>query len=218
MKRICMLLCCFIAASSAYSQVRLGVKGGMNLSNQRNVTEGTRINNSGNLEKIAGFQVGLISDIKLAKALHLRPELQFITKGSKVTGTGANIKSKPQYIELPVNLVYYHQAPKISFFAGAGPAFAYGVGGSYRFNGTKSDIFGGESSYKRFDLGVNIVAGIDLPGGFTAALNFNKGLTKAWGNNVTLTDFEGTELEKINVYGRNISYGISVGYFFHRKK
>lgn len=107
MKKILALLFCVATASSVYSQIRAGVKGGINLSNQRHHTKG--MSSAGNLDQITGFQAGFTSDVKLSRSLHLRPELQYIRKGSKGSGDGIKIESSPQYIEMPLNLVYYHE-------------------------------------------------------------------------------------------------------------
>ncbi|NML23328.1 PorT family protein [Pseudoflavitalea sp. G-6-1-2] len=215
MKKILALMLCVAASTSVYSQIRIGVKGGPNLSNQRTRTRG--MNSAGNLDYITGFQTGLTSDIKLTSTLHLRPELQYTAKGSQGKGDGIKVKSNPGYLELPLNLVVYREGAKLSYYAGVGPVLAYGISGKYKFNDSSNDLFGKDGTYRRFELGFNIVAGIDLPGGFTAALNFNRAITKAWSNTIHVTDMQGNDRGTLHTYARNFSLGISVGYFFYKK-
>ena len=218
MKRIFMLLLCAAAASGAYSQFRAGIKGGINFSNQHFKERGMRLEHSGSGDLLTGIQAGIITDWQLSKSLHFRPELQYITKGSKTKANNISLDFKPNYIELPLNLVYYHQGKGIQFYLGGGPALAVGVSGKMKVLDYEKNIFDDNNGFKRFDLGLNIVAGIDLPGGFTAGLNFNRGLLKAWDENFYNQSGAGTASASLNTQVKNYSFGLSVGYFFLNRK
>ena len=216
MKKIFTLLCCVIAASSVYSQARVGIKGGLNISNMHFKEKTVQGKQEDNGSSMAGAQVGLISDIRITKGLHFRPELLFVTKGSKLSEGDNNMKLTPSYIELPLSLVYYREGRGINFYVGGGPALAVGVAGKVKLNNAEADFFGNNKAFKRFDLGLNLVAGIDLPGGFTAGINFNQGLLKVMDIQTVMSD--GPTIGEASLSARNVAFGVTVGYFFHNKK
>jgi len=158
----------------------LYLKGGVNFSNI-SVTNGGSVNSS---NALTTFNVGFIGDIPLANVFSIQTGLYLNGKGAKAQSSTYDVKFNPLYLEVPANFVV--KVPidnQTRVFVGAGPYLAMGIGGKTK--GT-SNIDGLTSSYekniqfsnngpdqnseqdasvndlRRFDYGVNIVAGIEV--------------------------------------------------------
>lgn len=138
---------------------------------------------------LGSFHVGISGDIKLAPSVYFQPGILFTGKGSKTqSGTPADANyyratSNPYYVEIPANLVFKTPGKNLRFFAGAGPYLAIGVAGKNKVEGKFLGVsFNSEeniqwsnddpstlgyeegSGYgilKRFDYGLNAVAGLE---------------------------------------------------------
>lgn len=161
------------------------IKAGFNAAN-------ISITNDGDVDKanvLGSFQAGITGDIKIAPGLYFQPGLLFTGKGSKTqSGTPADANyyratSNPLYIEVPVNFVFKTAGP-VRFFAGAGPYLAVGIAGKNKVEGKFLGVgFNSEENIKwsnddpatlgyeegagygilkRFDYGVNALAGVEF--------------------------------------------------------
>lgn len=190
-KKIILCVAALTISFAAVSQVRVGVKGGLNLANISVDNEGS----VDNKKTYPTFHVGVIADMPLIKdILSFQPGVFYSSKGSKletgdkespsVTNPYSKSTTNPQYIEIPLNFV--GKVPigsDVRLFAGIGPYFAFGVAGKnkYEFNNGvvntdgKSDIewdddtpFNnddpnqGWNKYKRFDWGGNVMVGAEI--------------------------------------------------------
>lgn len=114
--------------------------------------------------------------------LHLMSGLEFVAKGFR-EDYGADDKATTRfyYLKVPVDLVYHHYLNKGRLFGGLGPYFGYGVGGKQKFtfmNGIEEfPSFDKNNGYKRFDAGLNFLAGYDFDNGFGIGLGYDLGLT-----------------------------------------
>ncbi|OQP45754.1 porin family protein [Niastella populi] len=178
------------------------LKGGVNLANVSYNSDGEV--DDANL--LASFHVGIMGDISFAKILAIQPGIQFTGKGSKIQrGNSGDLNYfkatvNPYYIEIPVNVALKLPVSKEStFFVGAGPYAAIGVGGKRKIEGrtlgvsysskdkiefsnddpsTFNDEEGtGLGVMKRFDYGINATAGFLIRDGMIA-LNYGYGLAK----------------------------------------
>jgi hypothetical protein len=176
------------------------IKAGVNFAN-------VSVEDDGDIDDakmLTSFQVGIIGDFNLAPFLALQPGLIFTGKGSKTQSgdpgdaSWYRATSNPYYLEVPVNLVFKTQGP-VRFFAGAGPYLAMGVGGK---NKTDGEVLGasfhsedniewsnddpttldyeedaGFGIMKRFDYGLNVLAGIEVSN-LVLSANYGLGLAK----------------------------------------
>jgi hypothetical protein len=144
MKKINVLLILtgLILSSQAFSQVKFGVKTGMNLSNMKfNINSDYEDEPETKIKM--GYQFGLIADIPLLQnTLSLQPGLLYNNKGYSAdiekmledeSGTDIEdfegyVRVNYNYIELPVSFVYKNNGFQLS----AGPYVAIGVGGSFK--------------------------------------------------------------------------------------
>src|SRR5690606_5404269 len=103
------------------------------------------------------------------------------------------ITFNPQYLEIPVNLVFKTPTGNAKFFAGAGPYVAMGVGGRFKGTGlfefdekikysdddplTSEEEGAGAFRVKRFDYGLNGTIGIEASN-LVISANYGLGLAK----------------------------------------
>lgn len=186
-KKIILSFAALAISYGAMSQVRLGVKGGWNLST-------ISVDNDGSVDKdksLSGYHIGLIADVPLVpKILSFQPGVFYSTKGAKLVSGDedsdnySKYTTKPQYIEIPLNFIgKIPIGADTRLFAGIGPYFAFGVAGKNKVSttiagvttSTESNIkwdddtpFNNEDpnrgldKYKRFDWGGNLQVGAEI--------------------------------------------------------
>ncbi|MDP9077878.1 MAG: PorT family protein [Bacteroidota bacterium] len=220
MKKIFLLAGLLIAFSGAFAQtITYGIKGGLNLT-QVPVQSTTFGVSSSSDKYLAGFHIGGLVDIGF-ESFSIQPGIFYTTKGGNTdanididfggqqfTGT-AKVKTKLNYLEVPVNFIYKVPAGDGKVFFGAGPYIGYGLSGNAsvtsNVNGQTAtqnqDVkFGnGDGEIKNPDFGFNILAGYELPMGVT--LNAGYGQSFAGSSNTS---------GKV----KNQGFQFSVGYFF----
>jgi len=190
-KRIILCVAALAISFAAVSQVRVGVKGGLNLANISTNNDGT-VDNS---RTLPSYHIGVITDMPLIKnVLSFQPGVFYTSKGAKLESGSKGSPSvadpytkyttNPQYIEVPLNFVgKIPIGSDCRLFAGIGPYFAFGVAGKnkYEFNNGivnttgKSDIVcdddtpfnnddpnQGRNKYRRFDWGGNVMVGAEI--------------------------------------------------------
>ncbi len=194
-----MALVCILAVQVAQAQKSsIILKGGVNLANISNSEDG----DVSDARMLTSWHAGGVIDLAILDVLSIQPGLFYTSKGIKternipVLGT-TTTTFNPQYIELPLNLVFKAPISETSrFFAGAGPYVAMGVAGKYK---VKSDLGSNEydiefndddpltqeqedaGAYKvrKFDYGVNVLAGLELDR-FVISANYGLGLAKIY--------------------------------------
>lgn len=194
-----MALVCVLAVQVAQAQKSSVIlKGGVNLANISNSENG----DVSDARMLTSWHAGGVIDLAIVDVLSIQPGIFYTSKGIKternipVFGT-TTTTFNPQYIELPLNLVFKAPISETSrFFAGAGPYVAMGVAGKYK---VKSDLGSNEydiefndddpltqeqedaGAYKvrKFDYGVNVLAGLELDR-FVISANYGLGLAKIY--------------------------------------
>lgn len=186
-------------------KVRLGGKAGLNLSEVR--TDDKEENKEYGIRPT--IHLGLVADISLNKNLSLQPQLLYSGRGTKKKHEDHSDVFKFNSIEIPVNLLYRSSNKGGSFFIGGGPSLGYNLSGelhSHDAGESSSDFeFGsGVNEIKRIDFGFNALAGYELKNGVFFSVNYTRGLSN-W-------------LNTSAAEWRNNNLGVSVGYFFGKKK
>jgi hypothetical protein len=198
-----LLKCVFIiffmfAFISIQAQIKFGAKVGLNLSTMTMKSSGISLDP----KILAGFNIGLISEIPVAGNFKLQPGILYSTKGSKYKIMDTEVSIGPDFVEIPVNILYKIDlsGAKLSLFAG--PYFAYAVGGKTKSGGQSADIkfgSGQNDDMKPFDLGLNIGAGIGIKN-IMLSIQYGFGLT-----NLAPVTTNDTEM-KIKVIGISVAY------------
>ena len=176
------------------------IKGGLNLANI-SVTANGRVDQANALKS---YVIGFGYDIPLSEYFSIQPGVQYSGKGAKTaygqessTGFYYRATSNPMYIEVPINLVGKIALTQTSsFYLGGGPYAAMGVTGKNKVDtyilgvhkySSNDIVFSndnpttsqeenyGYGKLKRFDYGVNAVAGLEFTR-FTLGANYGYGL------------------------------------------
>lgn len=218
-KKILLLSVCLLAGISAFSQIRFGIKGGLNMADMKYEAK-DQTNGTPDANSLTSFHAGIIMDVPLASMLSIQPALMLTGKGSKVEYTGNNWnytqKVNPLYVELPVNILIKPTiGTNTKFYFGAGPYIAAGVAGKVSYSGNLGDLSGYSDHNIKFgngdgddlkpmDIGANVLAGFEFGNGLLVGAQYGMSFT----NNAPNGD------NNANKILRNKVLSISVGYLF----
>ena len=108
-----------IAGSASAQKVNIGIKGGLNVYNIKNESNGY-------YDPKTGFNLGLLGHIHLAKQWAFQPELVYSGQGAKYTNNGVETKINLDYINIPLLVQYMFDngfrlqaGPQVGILAGA---------------------------------------------------------------------------------------------------
>ena len=189
------LMSCYMI--SAIAQTKYGVQAsGVMSSASFNESSSDNINKDLN----AGFGAGVYAEIPLSEKVSFKPGLNFMQKGVKITNSFTaegtqfqqNVKANLNYLEVPVLAVYNFKGTSGKWFLGAGPSLGYGISGKLKGDLEINDggstqkvpfsvyAFRNENDngadFKRFDVGVEGVAGRNISKNMAVQLNYLHGL------------------------------------------
>ncbi len=212
MKNIFIFFLCFCLAGSANAQFKFGVQGGMNISKMQYSMP--MISRTDNFR--LGPNLGVMFGIDLGDSpLSLLQEINYSTKGFLYTGlqdqyqvaTGVDGNVFINYLEMPLNLLYYSGLGKGHFFFGGGPYVAVGLSGKSKVIFSEKEVeeldivFGNEpGALKKTDYGVQGLIGYKLGYGSSIKLFYSHGIA----------NLSNVPSETIS----NRNFGVSFGYFF----
>ena len=169
MKKIILFNVCMFAASLSFAQSRYGIVGGGVMA---------KTNEQLSNKSRFGLHLGMIMESKLGKSTVVKPQIQFIKKGTAHSNGEQGIYN---YLELPINFVYNMPLQRGRLYVGGGPALAYMITGSWAVkNESKEVIYFELDKVNRFDYGINTIAGYEIKGGFFFNINYNMGLRDVW--------------------------------------
>ena len=209
MKKLLLIGAIMCLTQIAFSQTRFGIRGGLNLSNVKiDVTYmGQSVSQTGT--SVATFHIGGMADVPISEHFSFQPSLLLNGKGSNFKdSSGGTSKIRPYYLELPLLLIAKTTLPNtnVSVFGGAGPSVAYGLFGKATSQGKSEDVFG-SNGFKRFDFGIDLTAGAELPSGFHFSFHFVPGLADIGpGSDPSAPGF--------NFKVKNKVIQFSIGYYF----
>lgn len=185
-----------VMAIAANAQMRFGIKTGLNFSNASAKFGGEKIDD---IKMRFGGQFGVLAQFELTENLALQPEVMYSTMGYKVEEEGAATKTKLNYLQIPVNVMYKFGSGSAKPYITVGPYIGYALNGKYEteplddlldeynfkqlyVEPEKADIkFGDEfGEMKRLDFGVGIGAGVELEH-FQFGVNYSLGLANIMG-------------------------------------
>lgn len=114
--------------------------------------------------------------------LALMSGLELVGKGGHQTAGGSTDRTRLLYLNVPVYALYQQKlaANKGEVFGGLGPYLAYGLAGSFKSTGggasTSFPAFGNNGGFRRFDAGLTLTAGYQLPSSLRLRLAYDIGL------------------------------------------
>ena len=167
---VLIILMAFIAVP-AKSQLKFGVKGGLNISSVHLNSDILKADN------VTGFQIGPMIETTIPLiGVGLDAAIHYSQKGMDVkseTGTSTNVKT--DYIDVPVNLKWKFGLPIIKGYLAAGPYIGFRVGGDKFWEIPGSVV--GQVKAKNFSAGLNFGAGVELISHLQVGINYGLGLT-----------------------------------------
>ena len=211
MKKLLFIAVLALSVQFVSAQGRFGIRGGLNFANQKISVKAFGESASQTGDGIVSFHIGGTGEFPLSENIFVQPSILLSGKGMNFDGEDdmgqpVEAKVRPFYLELPVNLIYKHPLQNFSIFGGAGVAPAFGLFGKAKSGGTSDDVFSDEG-FKRFDFGVNFLAGVEVNENMQISFNFTQGLA----NIANLSD------DEIDVKWKNKVIGISFAYFLQRQ-
>lgn len=161
--------------SDMQAQIKAGYIFGLNLST-------LTIQNRGLIsspETVAGIHFGGIMEVPLKWNFTLEPGFLLSAKGANYLIDTVDYSISPNYIEVPVNVVFGFGSENVKILLFAGPYIAFGIGG-YKLESEKSLKYlsfgsGENKDLKSFDAGFNFGAGISVKG-FHICARYGTGL------------------------------------------
>ncbi|HEX5554205.1 MAG TPA: porin family protein [Chitinophagaceae bacterium] len=201
--RLTFILLALMAAGDSFAQTSFGIKAGPDLANLTTKIGGAK----GSSNAIIGVAGGVYANLPVAPMLEVQPSLLYEGKGEVQSVQGYNIRTRLNYLTLPVDLLYTAEmAGGGGWMIGVGPYLGYGISGkvsggpqgSYGGNPFKAD----EGSLKRLDAGGHIQLGYEMANGFNIGLNAELGLMNLARH--------GDKKNSI----KNTSFGLMLGYVF----
>jgi hypothetical protein len=163
MKKVFLLIVCAASFAAAQAQVKLGVKGGLNLAN----LVGPDVED--NSMKL-GFHLGGFANIPLADKFSFQPELVFSAQGAKFEDPGDDIKYRLSYINIP--LLGQYNDPSC-FYAETGPQIGFLLAAKAKDDGNTNDV---KDSFKTLDFAWAFGAGYKFTEKASVGVRFNLGL------------------------------------------
>lgn len=197
-----------MATIPASAQVKLGVKGGLNVSKMSVSSDVLDADNR------AGWFIGPTLKFTVPiVGLSFDVSALYDQKSTKVSDDNNGSKTiKQQAIDIPVNVRYgvgLGDAANIFFFAG--PQFAFNVGDKeFKWNSTSS--YENTFQLKKSTLSVNVGAGVTLLSHLQLTANYNIACGKT-GDATVWNTIEKTN-EAVVKNGRTNSWQVGLAYFF----
>lgn len=220
--RIFLALFGFGLAHGSFLQAQIGIRAGINFSTMT----GHNVGNSDlNVDLLTGFHAGVLYDLTISENFLFQPGLLFSTKGYTEKGVpGADnytFTKTGWYGELPINIIYRPALGNGRLLIGAGPYFAYALGGRWKNKSsvnTKGRVVF-VNDFNDFDNanGVNLVYGRKPDFGVNGLIGYefsNKIFARLNGQHGLMDITPTKDNEKLDVKQNNVQFGVSVGYKF----
>lgn len=188
-----------LGIGQANAQVRLGVKGGLNIASVHFSTDALQSDN------VTGFQIGPMIEGSLPLVgLGFDAAILYAQKGLETkTVSGEKTSLKNDYIDVPVNLKWKLGLPVMKVYLAAGPYVGFRVGGKkiWELPGSMVD----QVKTKSFSAGLNFGAGVELISHLQVGLNYGLGLT----NNYSMESLSLTKSD-----GKNRGWSVTAAILF----
>lgn len=163
------------ATMPAQAQIKLGVKGGLNLASSLS----DAWNDKTNTDNYTGFFIGPMVDVTIPiLGLGVDGALMYSQKGNKIDGE----TFKQQGLEIPINLKYTIGLGSLaSIYLAAGPSFFFNMKSDDKFTFKSAE---GAIRYKNSELALNLGGGVKLFKHLQVGVNYNMPLTDSAKANV----------------------------------
>lgn len=196
-------------ANPAQAQIKLGVKGGLNVSS-------LKLNNDVyDTSNRAGFFIGPMVKVTVpitglsfdVAALYDQKDAKVKVADDVVGGAYTTTTIKQKFIDIPVNVRYgFGLSSLANIFLFAGPQWGINVGNK-NFKWDESSSY----SLKKANFSVNVGAGVTFFSHLQASVNYNIECNKSGKMDTGSVDSNGNP---VVVKGRNNTWQLALGYWF----
>jgi hypothetical protein len=162
MKKIFLLFVMAGSFAAAKSQINIGVKGGLNVSN----VGGSDVED--NKAKL-GFHLGGLVNVPVTQSFSVQPELVFSAQGVKFDG---DAKVNMNYLNIPILAKYTTQS---GFFAETGPQLGFLLSAKNKVDGESTNV---KDYFKKTDFSWALGVGYQSQSKIGVNARFNFGLSK----------------------------------------
>ena len=181
-----------LIAVPAKSQIKFGIKGGLNISsvhfNEKIVGK----------DNVTGFNIGPMMEV-MAPVMGVGFDAA-ILYSQKGIGAKGEKDLKNDYIDVPVNLKWKFGLPIIKGYLAAGPYVGFRVGGD-KFWDIPGSV-GNQLKAKNFNAGLNLGGGVELIKHLQVGFNYALGLTEDY------------SASKLDLNGKNRGWSITAAILF----
>jgi len=154
------------AALFAQSDVKFGIKGGLNIAT-------TTSSENGSSDYKAGLNAGFLAHIHLTPEVALQPEIVYSSQGNKYTISNGEHQLNLNYINVPVLVQYMFGN---GFRLQTGPQLGFLVDVNDKHNGNKTNLFT-SSDFKSTDVSWSFGLGYLSYSGLGVDARYNLGLS-----------------------------------------
>lgn len=160
-----------LIAVPAKSQLKFGIKGGLNISSVHLNSDILKADN------VTGFQVGPMIETTIPLiGVGLDAAILYSQKGMDMkSDNGSSTSVKTDYIDVPVNFKWKFGLPILKAYIAAGPYVGFRVGGDKFWDVPGSIV--GQVKAKSFSAGLNFGVGAELIRHLQVGINYGLGLT-----------------------------------------
>jgi hypothetical protein len=162
---------CFAATSMAQS-ITVGPRVGATFS-KINIEDADDFNDE--VKSLSGFQIGAVANIMVNNLFSIQPELLFIQKGMRLEDGNEYMKTKYNYLEVPVLAKVTFGTEQLHGFVTGGPTAGYAMSGKIdmKMEGEEfNEDIEFEDDDNRFELGASFGVGLGYKLG-AGTLNFD---------------------------------------------
>ncbi len=202
---------------SLSAQIRIGMKAGLNISNQAiTVPEAGGFVLSEfefKTESLANFHIGANANWYINDFLIVQPNLLFSGKGIKYTNAGDGYRDEGKttlyYLDIPVYLMFKQDVGLAELFIGPGAYYSFGISGKDIYTTSSSNGLS-QTNEKDIKWGTNL-SKTDYGLAFQGGINFSFNMQFSVFYQLGLKDIDKT----VTGYPtKNHVFGVSIGYLF----
>ncbi|WP_455641187.1 porin family protein [Parabacteroides sp.] len=192
---VLVILMTFVALP-AKSQLKFGLKGGLNISSVHLNSDLLKADN------VTGFQIGPMLETTIPLlGVGFDAAILYSQKGMDVkSATGTSTDVKTDYIDVPVNLKWKFGLPIVKAYLSAGPYVGFRVGGDKFWDVPGSVV--GQVKAKNFSAGLNFGVGAELISHLQVGFNYGLGLTDNY------------SAEKVDLSAKNRGWSVTAAILF----
>jgi opacity protein-like surface antigen len=189
-----------ISTFSLRADIRIGVKGGLNMAKATFTTNAIRSDN------FTGFQLGPILELSTPSGFGIDAAVLYSQQGLKIKKT--SLEEKVSALDVPVNLkLKFSVLDQAGVYLAAGPYASFKVDDKTTISAIKT-----QWKMKKFGVGLNFGAGVELLEHLQIGINYQMALNEDYGNMLSAINDQTINADKLHAKTR--IWSITAAIFF----